>query len=93
MAEEFSLLPPEEPEIVPVLDDWGDDLAIRVRGLKNQFGEQVVHDGLDLDVRRGEILGVVGGSGSRRGMVARCKVRRDGVHLTGATQRAEEHHV
>jgi ABC-type sugar transport system ATPase subunit len=32
-----------------------------VRGLVNRFGEQVVHDGVDLDVRRGEILGVVGG--------------------------------
>ena len=71
MAEEFSLLPPEEPEIVPVLDDWGDDLAIRVRGLKNQFGEQVVHDGLDLDVRRGEILGVVGGSGTGKSVLMR----------------------
>jgi phospholipid/cholesterol/gamma-HCH transport system ATP-binding protein len=30
---------------------------IRIRGLRNQFGEQVVHDNLDLDVRRGEILG------------------------------------
>jgi len=30
-----------------------DDPIIRVRGLRNQFGEQVVHDGLDLDVRRG----------------------------------------
>ena len=27
---------------------------IRVRGLKNCFGEQVIHDGLDLDVCRGE---------------------------------------
>ena len=42
----------------------GDDPAIRVRGLRNSFGEQVVHDNLDLDVRRGEIIGVVGGSGT-----------------------------
>ena len=41
-----------------------DDILIRVRGLKNSFGDQIVHDGLDLDVRRGEILGVVGGSGT-----------------------------
>jgi phospholipid/cholesterol/gamma-HCH transport system ATP-binding protein len=39
------------------------DPVIRVRGLKNSFGSQIVHDGLDLEVRRGEILGVVGGSG------------------------------
>jgi phospholipid/cholesterol/gamma-HCH transport system ATP-binding protein len=40
------------------------DPVIRVRGLVNRFGAQVVHDGLDLEVRRGEIFGVVGGSGA-----------------------------
>ncbi|TXI51105.1 MAG: ATP-binding cassette domain-containing protein [Lysobacter sp.] len=44
---------------------------IRVRGLRNQFGAQVVHDNLDLDVRRGEILGVVGGSGSGKSVLMR----------------------
>ena len=44
---------------------------IRVRGLVNRFGEQVVHDGLDLDVRRGEILGVVGGSGTGKSVLLR----------------------
>jgi phospholipid/cholesterol/gamma-HCH transport system ATP-binding protein len=38
--------------------------SIRVRGLRTSFGDMVVHEGLDLDVRQGEILGVVGGSGS-----------------------------
>lgn len=37
---------------------------ISVRGLVNRFGQQVVHDGLDLDVYPGEILGIVGGSGT-----------------------------
>ena len=44
---------------------------IRVRGLKNGFGEQLVHDGLDLDVRCGEILGVVGGSGTGKSVLMR----------------------
>ncbi len=44
---------------------------IRVRGLVNRFGEQVVHDGLDLDVRPGEILGVVGGSGTGKSVLMR----------------------
>lgn len=44
---------------------------IRVRGLRNGFGEQIVHDGLDLDVRRGEILGVVGGSGTGKSVLMR----------------------
>ena len=44
---------------------------VRVRGLVIRFGEQVVHDGLDLDVRPGEILGVVGGSGTGKSVLMR----------------------
>jgi len=44
---------------------------IRVRGLVNRFGEQTVHDGIDLDVKRGEILGVVGGSGTGKSVLMR----------------------
>jgi phospholipid/cholesterol/gamma-HCH transport system ATP-binding protein len=40
------------------------DNLIEVRGLVSQFGDQVIHQGLDLDVARGEVLGVVGGSGT-----------------------------
>jgi phospholipid/cholesterol/gamma-HCH transport system ATP-binding protein len=47
---------------------------ITVRGLKNGFGEQIVHDGLDLDVRRGEIFGVVGGSGTGKSVLMRSIV-------------------
>ncbi|TKD52353.1 ABC transporter ATP-binding protein [Sphingomonas baiyangensis] len=47
------------------------ETIICVRGLKNAFGEQVVHDDLDLDVRRGEILGVVGGSGTGKSVLMR----------------------
>ncbi|WP_294393422.1 ABC transporter ATP-binding protein [uncultured Sphingomonas sp.] len=47
------------------------DEVICVRGLTNRFGEQVVHDQLDLDVRRGEILGVVGGSGTGKSVLMR----------------------
>ena len=48
-----------------------DDIVIRVRDLKNGFGDQIGHDGLDLDVRRGEILGVVGGSGTGKSVLMR----------------------
>jgi phospholipid/cholesterol/gamma-HCH transport system ATP-binding protein len=48
-----------------------EEIAIRVRGLKTQFGEQTVHDGLDLDVRRGEIIGVVGPSGTGKSVLLR----------------------
>jgi len=44
---------------------------IRIRGLTNRFGEQVVHEGLDLDVKRGEIIGVVGGSGTGKSVLMR----------------------
>ena len=37
---------------------------VEVRGLRSAFGERVIHDNLDLVVRRGDIQGVVGGSGS-----------------------------
>lgn len=48
-----------------------EEIAIRVRGLVTRFGRQTVHDGLDLDVRRGEILGVVGPSGSGKSVLLR----------------------
>jgi phospholipid/cholesterol/gamma-HCH transport system ATP-binding protein len=52
----------------------GKDVVIRVRGLVTRFGAQVIHDGLDLDVRRGEILGVVGGSGTGKSVLLRTIV-------------------
>ncbi|HEY5458070.1 MAG TPA: ABC transporter ATP-binding protein [Sphingomicrobium sp.] len=48
-----------------------DDTVIKIRGLRNSFGEQIIHDDLDLDVRRGEILGVVGGSGTGKSVLMR----------------------
>ena len=48
--------------------------VIRVRALRTQFGAQVIHDGLDLDVRRGEVLGVVGGSGTGKSVLLRTIV-------------------
>lgn len=37
---------------------------IEVRGLLSQFGERVIHQDLDLTLERGEVMGVVGGSGT-----------------------------
>lgn len=48
-----------------------DDIVISVRDLHTRFGSHVVHDGLDLDVYRGEILGVVGGSGTGKSVLLR----------------------
>ena len=51
-----------------------DGIVIRVRNLRTQFGPQVVHDGLDLDVQRGEVIGVVGGSGTGKSVLLRAIV-------------------
>ena len=50
------------------------DAVIEVRGVVNQFGDQVVHAGLDLDVYRGEVLGIVGGSGTGKSVLLRSIV-------------------
>ena len=42
----------------------GDDVAIKVQGLHKQLGGQAIHDGLDLEVRRGELVSVIGASGA-----------------------------
>src|SRR5690606_8293285 len=57
---------PQPPEVV-----------IRVRGLHNRFGRQVVHENLDLDVYRGEVLGVVGGSGTGKSVLMRSIIGLD----------------
>ncbi|MFP3944443.1 MAG: ABC transporter ATP-binding protein, partial [Alphaproteobacteria bacterium] len=47
---------------------------ISVRNLRTAFGTQVVHDNLDLDVRQGEIIGIVGGSGTGKTVLLRTIV-------------------
>jgi phospholipid/cholesterol/gamma-HCH transport system ATP-binding protein len=47
------------------------DAIIKVRGLVNGFGDQLLHDHIDLDVYRGEVLGVVGGSGTGKSVLLR----------------------
>lgn len=59
----------EEQRVAEAAQD--SDIAVRVRGLQNSFGDQIVHQDLDLDVRRGEILGVVGGSGTGKSVLMR----------------------
>jgi phospholipid/cholesterol/gamma-HCH transport system ATP-binding protein len=45
--------------------------VVEVRGLVNRFGGQVVHDGLDMEVERDEVFGIVGGSGSGKSVLLR----------------------
>jgi len=70
---------PVDPPVKAPVDARGDAPAnapadapvIEVDQLVNRFGEQLVHDHLDLAVRRGEILGLIGGSGSGKSVLVR----------------------
>lgn len=48
------------------------ETIISIRGLAKRFGRQLVFENLDLDVYRGEVLGVVGGSGQGKSVLLRC---------------------
>ena len=47
------------------------DRAIEIRGLVTAFGPHTIHDGLDLSVERGEVLAIVGGSGTGKSVLLR----------------------
>lgn len=49
----------------------GRDVVLRLRGIRTQFGDKVIHDNLDFDVFRGEIVGLVGGSGTGKSVLLR----------------------
>ncbi len=52
----------------------GEEPILAIRGLRNQFGAQIIHDDLDLDIYRGEIIGIVGGSGTGKSVLLRSIV-------------------
>jgi len=63
---------PQSPDVHPRDAPFDrDEPAIVVKGLRNSFGEQVIHEDLSLEVKRGEILGVVGGSGTGKSVLMR----------------------
>ena len=49
----------------------GRDVVLKLRGVRTQFGDNVVHDKLDFDMFRGEIVGLVGGSGTGKSVLLR----------------------
>ena len=63
--------PPDAPPASDERTPPGPDapLVVEVQGLVSKFGDHVVHDGLDLQVRKGEILGLVGGSGAGKSVL------------------------
>src|SRR5258707_748093 len=62
---------PMQPNLISTLPGPGEANAVSIRGLVNRFGKQVVHDGLDFDVKRGEVMGIVGGSGTGKSVLLR----------------------
>jgi len=66
----------------------GRDVVLRLRGVRTQFGDHVIHDNLDFDVFRGEIVGLVGGSGTGKSVLLRTiiglnKARRGSIEMLG----------
>ena len=47
------------------------EAIVSLRGITNRFGEHAIHQGLDLDIRKGEILGLIGGSGAGKSVLLR----------------------
>jgi len=87
------------------MPDQSDEPIIRVQNLVNRFGNETVHDGLDLEVFRGEVLGVVGASGSGKSVLLRTIIGlnrpvagrvevfgRDILAISNADQREIEKH-
>ncbi|WP_085900057.1 ABC transporter ATP-binding protein [Kiloniella majae] len=50
------------------------DFVISLKDIRNQFGYQILHDHLDLDIKKGEVLGIVGGSGTGKSVLMRTIV-------------------
>ena len=71
MSEEIDNQVAEELAAADAVRPGDFDNAICIRGLVNQFGDTIIHDHLDLDVRSGEILGVVAGSGTGKSVLMR----------------------
>lgn len=66
----------------------GRDVVLRLRDIRTQFGDHVIHDHLDFDVFRGEIVGLVGGSGTGKSVLLRTiiglnKARQGTIEMLG----------
>jgi phospholipid/cholesterol/gamma-HCH transport system ATP-binding protein len=72
----------------------GREVALRLRGVRTQFGSNVIHNHLDFDLFRGEIVGLVGGSGSGKSVLLRTiiglnQARRGKIEVLGI----DTHHL
>ena len=62
----------DTPRPSPIAPAAPEAVAIAVRGLDLGFGSRMILRGLDLDVKRGEVLGFVGGSGTGKSVLMRA---------------------
>ena len=47
------------------------EVVIDLRGIVTRFGSQTIHKGLDLQVRRGDLMALIGGSGTGKSVLLR----------------------
>jgi phospholipid/cholesterol/gamma-HCH transport system ATP-binding protein len=71
----------------------GREVVLKLRGVRTQFGSQVVHNHLDFDMFRGEIVGLVGGSGTGKSVLLRTiiglnQARRGKIEVLGVDTRS-----
>ena len=70
------------------MSDPSNEIAVRLRGLTKRYGQATAVDGIDLDIREGELLTLLGPSGSGKTttlrMIAGFELPTDGtIHLDG----------
>jgi phospholipid/cholesterol/gamma-HCH transport system ATP-binding protein len=68
----------------------GRDIVLRLRDVRTQFGDHVIHDNLDFDMFRGEVVGLVGGSGTGKSVLLRTIIglnpaRRGTIEVLGTS--------
>jgi len=56
------------PAVAPAIDD---DVVLEVDGIVTRFGPQTVHDGVSFTLRRGELVALIGGSGTGKSVLLR----------------------
>lgn len=72
MSEESDITAAIDEDALPVIaEPFEGEHPIVIEGLKSSFGDHVIHEDLSLTVNRGEILGVVGGSGTGKSVLMR----------------------
>jgi len=82
---------PEGGQLVDHRD--GREVVLKLRDVRTQFGDNVIHDHLDLDVFRGEVVGLVGGSGTGKSVLLRTIIglnplRHGQIDILGVNTRA-----